>query len=85
MLSDKKKRDIYDQYGEEGLSGITILNYKKKYILALLQLYDIEKSLFASDFIDILDPDQTESGASHSENHDPDPIKYADPVGSLHP
>jgi DnaJ-class molecular chaperone len=21
VLSDKKKRDIYDQYGEEGLSG----------------------------------------------------------------
>ena len=23
VLSDKKKREIYDQYGEEGLKGIT--------------------------------------------------------------
>ena len=24
VLSDKKKRDVYDQYGEEGLSGIYV-------------------------------------------------------------
>jgi DnaJ-class molecular chaperone len=33
VLSDKKKRDIYDQYGEEGLSG-TVLHshcFTRKY------------------------------------------------------
>ena len=29
VLSDKKKRDVYDQYGEEGLSGIYLCTISK--------------------------------------------------------
>lgn len=30
VLSDKKKRDVYDKYGEDGLSGSRGLTRKKK-------------------------------------------------------